>query len=144
MAEQDAPVETGLKQVPGGFLRADPRINRAGRPKGARNKLGEDFVNALRDDFNVHGVQAIEKVRADRPHEYLKIIAGLLPQKTELTINEFDAMDERQLRAAISATLHDLAQFGIVIEGEFAAASSDQIGARGDKDQPLQALPKAD
>ena len=26
-----------------------------GRPKGARNKFGEDFISALKEDFNEHG-----------------------------------------------------------------------------------------
>jgi hypothetical protein len=33
-----------------------PSGNPAGRPKGARNKLGEAFLDALYDDFKVHGV----------------------------------------------------------------------------------------
>ena len=55
------------------FQRGNP-----GRPKGSRNKLGEDFIAALADDFNKHGVSAIETVRRDRPAAYLKLIAMLI------------------------------------------------------------------
>jgi hypothetical protein len=55
--------------------------NPAGRPKGARNKLGEAFVQALADDFADHGVAAVEKVRAEEPATYLKIIANTLPRE---------------------------------------------------------------
>lgn len=81
--------------------------NPAGRPKGSRNKLGEDFIRALHEDFQEHGVAAIQTVRADRPHEYLKVIAGLLPKELKVT-TESDLTDEqldqriRQLAAAVS------------------------------------------
>lgn len=63
-----------------------------GRPKGARNKLGEAFIEALHDDFNEHGIAAIVKVRTDKPDQYLKVIASLLPK--ELTLNFGDERGE--------------------------------------------------
>jgi Family of unknown function (DUF5681) len=49
--------------------------NPAGRPKGARSKLSDAFLKALADDFLEHGEGVIQKVRAERPHDYLKIIS---------------------------------------------------------------------
>lgn len=83
--------------------------NPKGRPKGSRNRLGEAFISALADDFDAHGVAAIQKVRDERPHEYLKVVASILPK--ELTIKtdpleelSDDELDRRikQLAAAIS------------------------------------------
>ena len=37
--------------------------NPKGRPKGARNRLGTQFLEALEADFNTHGAQAIAQVR---------------------------------------------------------------------------------
>jgi hypothetical protein len=62
--------------------------NPAGRPKGARNKLGEAFIQALHDDFEEHGVAAIQVVRAEKPDQYLKVIASLLPKDVNLNIND--------------------------------------------------------
>ena len=45
-----------------------------GRPKGSRNKLGEDLIVALTEDFAKHGKRAIETVRQDRPAAYLKLM----------------------------------------------------------------------
>jgi hypothetical protein len=61
--------------------------NPHGRPKGSRNKLGEDFVRALYDDFEQHGVAVIAVVRESRPQDYLKIVAALVPKQIE-TDNE--------------------------------------------------------
>ena len=58
--------------------------NPSGRPKGSRNRISEAMLKALADDFDTHGVVVIETVRADRPHDYLKIIASLLPKQMEI------------------------------------------------------------
>lgn len=55
-----------------------------GRPKGSRNRLAESFLDALYQDFQAHGVEAVEAARAESPLGYLKIVAGLLPQKLEV------------------------------------------------------------
>lgn len=62
--------------------------NPAGRPKGARNKLGEAFIEALHQDFNAHGVAAIEQTRIEKPDQYLKVIASLLPKDVNLNITD--------------------------------------------------------
>lgn len=59
--------------------------NPAGRPKGSRNKLGEDFIRALHEDFSEHGAAAIQAVRAEKPDAYLKVIASLLPRELKVT-----------------------------------------------------------
>jgi len=66
--------------------------NPAGRQVGSRNKLGEAFIEALRDDFEQHGVAAVQKVRDEKPDQYLKVIASLMPK--ELTLNVGDAYSE--------------------------------------------------
>ena len=77
-----------------------------GKPKGSRNKLGEEFIQKLYADFQEHGEAAIVKVRTEKPDAYLKVIAGILPKELKIT-NESDLTDEqlieriRQLDAAI-------------------------------------------
>jgi hypothetical protein len=56
--------------------------NPVGRTKGA--KLSDAFLKALADNFLEHGEGVIEKVREERPHDYLKIIASSLPKQIEL------------------------------------------------------------
>ena len=58
--------------------------NPDGRPKGSRNKLGEDFIRALCEDFEEHGAAVIATVRESRPHDYLKIVASLLRKQIEV------------------------------------------------------------
>jgi hypothetical protein len=77
--------------------------NPAGRPKGSRNKLGEDFIRALQEDFQEHGKQAIVEVRTERPHEYLKVVASILPKQVEIKEGNFDGFSEEQLAALVYA-----------------------------------------
>lgn len=64
--------------------------NPKGRPKGARSKLSEAFLNALADDFAEHGIATIVQVRVDRPCDYIKVIASLMPK--ELTGEDGEAI----------------------------------------------------
>ena len=65
--------------------------NPAGRPKGARSKLSEDFFKALQADFEEHGIAAIIAMRTERPNEYVKAIAAL--QSKELTGEDGDPLN---------------------------------------------------
>jgi hypothetical protein len=104
-----------------------------GRPKGSRNKLGEDFIKALHDDFEQHGIAAIQTMREDKPHEYVKVIASLLPKELKVTTESDLTNDQlnqriRQLAAAISLELNGCeAGTGSIADGEEAAIRPDTI-----------------
>lgn len=84
--------------------------NPAGRPKGSRNKLGEAFIEALHDDFNEHGIAAIQKTRDEKPDVYVRVIASLLPK--EFKIETTSDLTDEQLDARIR-TLANLVEIGI-------------------------------
>ena len=57
----------------------------SGRTKGIKNKLSHRFLQAPAADFEEHGDGVIRICRVERPHEYLKLIAGLMPREFEVT-----------------------------------------------------------
>lgn len=59
--------------------------NPAGRPKGARGKLQEDFIKALQQDFSKHGLEAVVEVREKDPAAYLRAISSILPKQIDGT-----------------------------------------------------------
>ncbi len=69
--------------------------NPRGRPKSSKHKLGEAFLKALHDDFEEHGVKAIEKVRQEKPDQYLKVVASVIPKDINLMAG--DDMTESEM-----------------------------------------------
>jgi hypothetical protein len=84
--------------------------NPAGRPKGSRNKVSEKLLEALATDFDDHGKEVIEKVRADRPADYLKIVASLVPKQMEIedlrTTRKAEELSDNELAAIASERLN--------------------------------------
>jgi hypothetical protein len=58
-----------------------------GRPKGARNKLGEAMLDDLHRHWLKHGNQAIQEVFETRPADYLKIVAMIVSKAEDLSLD---------------------------------------------------------
>lgn len=91
---------TTRKQMPKGkpFEAGNP-----GRPKGSRNKLGEDFIQALAEDFKTGGVAAIKAMREEKPNEYVKVVASLLPKHVEVKDVTLDELERDELASLLDA-----------------------------------------
>jgi hypothetical protein len=76
--------------------------NPAGRPRGSRNAVGEHLIRAIYQDFVQHGSVVIARVREERPHEYLKLVAGLLPKEFDIKeTNPVDGLTNEELSGII-------------------------------------------
>jgi len=63
----------------------------SGNPKGARNRLGTQFLEALEADFNEFGRQAIALVREKKPETYMRVVADLLPKEANINVEAGEA-----------------------------------------------------
>jgi hypothetical protein len=55
--------------------------NPAGRPKGARSILQEDFFKALQRKFEENGEAVLNEMIRDKPADFAKMIAGLMSKE---------------------------------------------------------------
>jgi hypothetical protein len=108
---------TAKKQRRGRPFRPGQSGNPKGRPKGARNRLGTQFLEALEVDFNQFGSDAIAMVREKKPDVYMRVVADLLPKEANVNVEAGDAFVE--LWRKISDGLGD----------ELAAQFDDEPGA---------------
>jgi hypothetical protein len=115
--------------------------NPHGRPLGARTKLAEAFVADMYDAWQVDGSKAIQEMIKRKPWEFVKIAAGLMPQKLEIT-NKFQSLPDAELAATLTRALKD------ITPGADGRSPSGRIGnQRGTIEataQPLRTLPETD
>jgi hypothetical protein len=85
MAENTAGEQPGLPAHLRDDLKWKPGQsgNPAGKPKGARNKLSEDFFKEMAKAFEDRGAAALAAMIEESPRDFIKTIASL--QSKELT-----------------------------------------------------------
>lgn len=87
-----------------------------GPGKGIRKRLAGDFVRELHRDFNEHGPEAIAKCRTQRPAEYVRIIASLLPKQIDIRESDLADTDDDALESFLA-----LARSALLGRGEAGA-----------------------
>src|SRR5699024_158644 len=78
---------TVAEQKPWQF-KAGQSGNPAGRPKGSRNKLAEDFLSDVLAEWQNHGAVAVSDMREKNPGDFVKMVASLLPKEMNLNISD--------------------------------------------------------
>ena len=77
--------------------------NPAGRPKGSRHKLGTAFIDDLYAAWQTQGKDVIARVIEERPHEFLKSVASILPKEIEVKTTSVQELSDDDLAAALIA-----------------------------------------
>jgi hypothetical protein len=77
--------------------------NPAGRPKGSRNKLAEDFLADTYAQWQQHGSKALETMAKTEPAKFCQMVANLLPKEAVL-------QDDRVQISEIKLVIIDAAQ----------------------------------
>lgn len=72
-----------------------------GRQPGSRNKLQAKFYEDLYAKWQEHGVKAIESMIVDKPGDFVKVVASVLPKEMNVNVNQFAEMSDDELIARI-------------------------------------------
>lgn len=87
--------------------------NPAGRPKGAKQLLSEQFLSMLQEDWESHGKTAISAMRKEDPGAYVRCVASLMPKESIVKIGPLDDLSADDLRAieqALTAAISEPAE----------------------------------
>lgn len=102
--------------------------NPAGRPKGSKNKLQEDFLKDVLTAWETKGAKAIDDMIDDKPGDFVKMVAGLMPKEATLTINDHSEMTDDELAERVRQLAAQLSPFLIGGTGVDAAGANDAGG----------------
>jgi hypothetical protein len=83
-------------------MRFQPGYPGGGRPAGARNKLQTKFLQALADDFEQHGADAVKLARIESPIRYVQVIAGLMPKEFAMVDNHLGDLSDEEVHALLA------------------------------------------
>jgi len=96
-ADTEKTVEQRFPYKPTQFKPGNP-----GRPKGSRNKLGEDFIAALADHWAENGKQALDGCLAESPAAYCRVIAAIVPKELTIKTDAFDGLSDDEIAALVA------------------------------------------
>ena len=87
--------------------------NPKGRPKNARQTLSDKFLAAMLLAWEDQGKSAIDRVIEERPHEFIKAVAAILPKEMTIRTEPVQELSDDDLTIALIAlrsacTLADL------------------------------------
>ena len=73
-----------------------------GRPKGSRNRLGENFLADMQAAWEAKGADVIHTVIAERPQDFLKVVASLMPKELLVKTEPLEEMTDAELADLIA------------------------------------------
>lgn len=97
-----------------------------GKPKGVKHKMQEDFLRDIHNAWQEHGTAAIEAMIADKPGDFVKVVAGLMPKEATLNINDHSELTDAELTERVRSLAAQLAPFLIDGTGEVAEGTGGE------------------
>lgn len=101
-----------------------------GRPKGARNKLQEDFLKDVVEAWQDRGALAISAMIDDKPGDFVKMVAGLMPKEANLNIHDHSELTDDELAERVRSLAAQLAPFLTSGIGDLEEGAGSESGAQ--------------
>jgi hypothetical protein len=98
------------------FEKGQPKTG--GRRKGTRDRISTALLEAFAKDFEEHGDEAVRIARVERPVEYLRVVASLLPKEFEISDNRLKDLSDDELDFFLAFARRQLTVGGNADSGE--------------------------
>lgn len=112
------PENTGAIQANDTRFKPGQSGNPAGKPKGAKSKLQEDFLRDVLTAWETRGPDAITGMINEKPADFVKMVAGLMPKDIQFNINDASEMTDDELAQRVRELAARLAPFLAIGTGE--------------------------
>jgi len=93
-------------------------------PNAARGALGQTFLRALAASFRRDAAKRMRELSEQRPHDYLKLAAALLPKEYRLKAVDLSDMGDAELTRALAMVREAIRQKEQEGDGEPPAAAT--------------------
>ena len=123
MSNNKSETHNGRDQKSGQFKLG--HIGLGGRPRGSRNKLGEQFISDLYDEWQKSGPDVLKKVAEEDPVALMRCVASILPKEIDAKLSvDIDLLKEETTFMEYYRVCR-----------EFIGASPDNVPLIEDKDE---------
>jgi hypothetical protein len=99
----ETPEQTGERRDIATRFKPGQSGNPAGRKKGARARLAEAFIQDMYEAWQTRGAEVIQRVIEDRPHVFIKAVAGLQVKEVNVTTTAVQELSDDDISAALAA-----------------------------------------
>jgi hypothetical protein len=109
-----APFEKGMTKI-------------GGRRKGSRDRISTALLESIAKDFEEFGDEAVKIARIERPVEYLRIVASLLPKEFEIVDSRLHDITDEELDAFIEVARRRIITIEDINGGERAPEDREPV-----------------
>ena len=92
-AIRKAEADSGRDKQSGRFLTGND--GGPGRKRGSRNRLAEQFISDLHNEWQKSGASALERVAAEDPVAFVRVVGAILPKDIDATLEVDVALVQR-------------------------------------------------
>lgn len=102
-AKANTTAKTTAEQLKPFQWKAGQSGNPKGRPANAKQKLSDSFLADMLAAWQEKGKDAIDRVIAERPHEFIKAVGAIVPKEINVKTSAMDELTDDDVASLLIA-----------------------------------------